>query len=700
MRRAVTVLGLAASLAVLPLGLPGAQASAPTTTPARVVITQLSPLTPQPGGTLVVGGTVTDTVAGPLSSLQVGLYLGQPVPNRSTLHLETEQPPIDTVRIPNATVTGPVSLAAGATAAFRIQVPLDTIPGLDPSRLAVYPLQVHVDGLVAGVAERLGQSNTFLPYFPGRPSSPLHVVWLWPLDTVPALDVGGAFTSRRLAHDLAGGRLAGLLQASVPRSAAAPLAPVTYLVEPSLLQAAAALSVSWSLVGHGAQPPVSGARQFLSTLAAQVTAGAGLAALPYGDPDVVALRRAGLGADVLAAFPLGARIVADVLHQPPTVSLYRPPGGVVNQDTLDTLAEAGVSTLVLNDSQLPTVLGSAVPTASAVTSLPTLGPPVRGLAADDYLDQLLAAGGRGAPSLRLAEQLVLAETALVVTEAPNYPQVRDLVLSPPRYWNPVPGFAHALLAATRQAGWLDTVPLSATAADPAGARTPLGPYPASARAAELPQRQLTAAGGPLSFTSLRTELSDTASMLTDQGLLAPVSEALYRSASVGWRRHPAGQLRLDRQIAGTLDNILAQVRVASAPQVTLTSRTGHIPVTISNDLSQPVTVVLTVGSPDPSKLRPLRSVTQTVGAHQNQRVLITAQTQRTGTFTVSLQLSTPDGRPLGPSVPVLVHSSAYGAAALAITGGALGVLVLALLYRGVRRLRHRTRAPGVSGVPG
>lgn len=696
----------ASALAALALAGPAATAvAAPrtaeaTATPVRVAITTLEPLTPTPAGTLVVGGTITDTAAAPVTSLQVGLFLGQPVPDRSTLHAETRQPPSDVAQVFGAAVRAPGQVDPGATVAFSIRIPLARVEGLDPHRLAVYPLQVHVDGLLDGTAEQVGTADTFLPWFPGRPASPVRLVWLWPLDARPSLDAQGALVSRHLVRELSGGRLDRLLRASVPVPGGPAEAPVTYLVAPSLLQAVRQLTTPWHLAGSaGTQPPVPAAAAFLSTLTARLDAGAGLVSLPYGDPDVVALQRAGLANDVVTAFPLGARVTGQVLGRTPVTSVYRPPGGVVDQATLDTLASAGVDTVVLNDTQVPTAAGSTVPTATAVTTLPTLGSPVRVLASDDYLDSLLAAGGRGAGSLRMAEQLVLAETALIVTEAPNSTQQRDVVLAPPRRWDPRPGFVAALLAATRKAGWLDPVPLAATAADPAGDRSGLGPYPASARAAELPGSRLAPTGGADSLAALRAELADAASMLSNQSLLEPLTEALYRAESATWRTDLAGQARMAGGARAALDGLLAAVRVASAPQVTLTSRTGTIPVTIANDLPQPVTVLLTVDSPDPSKLRTPQPTMQTVGAHEKQRVLLPAQTQRAGTFTVSLQLSTPDGRPLGAPVPVLVHSSAYGNVAIAITGGALGVLALALARQLLRRLRRR-RLPPSPPVPG
>jgi hypothetical protein len=60
---------------------------------------------------------------------------------------------------------------------------------------------------------------------------------------------------------------------------------------------------------------------------------------------------------------------------------------------------------------------------------------------------------------------------------------------------------------------------------------------------------------------------------------------------------------------------------------------------------------------------------------------------------VNAVLLTPDGAALGSSVPLSIHSTALGAIGVIITAVAVGVLVLALAIRVVRRIRGRKTLP-------
>jgi hypothetical protein len=79
---------------------------------------------------------------------------------------------------------------------------------------------------------------------------------------------------------------------------------------------------------------------------------------------------------------------------------------------------------------------------------------------------------------------------------------------------------------------------------------------------------------------------------------------------------------------------------------------------------------------------------------------VPATVQRTGTFTVRGQLTTPALGPLGQEITLSVRSTAYGGLALGITGLAFAVLVGAVLFRLLRRLRgHPAEAPVAAGTP-
>ena len=731
-RPAPAPLGLLAALLAGLLGLavagapPGRAARRADLHPVRVVIDAIAPPSATPADTVTVSGTLINTGPQELGGLALLAGVGPRLTNRGQLATDLKSPPalrrvLTTLEPPGA----PSSLAAGESAPFTLRFSLKA-NGLAAAEADVLPLQVRVDGSAAGVQRySLGQADTFLPYFPGPVSAPLRVSWLWPLDGPPALDAAGRISQPDVPATFgAGGRLQRLLSLGSPPPPPArgpaqppqPYAPVTWVVEPSLLQTAdaagrdgwrrtpgtgpgsrpAAGSPSASPGQGGAESPADpGARRWSADLAA-ATAGRDVLALPYGDPDAVAEVRAGLTETLVRANALGRATVAAALPRAHLLAgVGWPAGGAVDQATVEALSGAGDTTVVLDGAQLPPGPTATVGTPSMIGAVDTRGAPLRALAADPDAARLLAAGGRDAPSARMAVQRLLALLALVVDEAPNSASNRDLLLAPPRGLDPPADWGRMVLHDTAAMPWLRAVPLSATAGDPAGNRAGLQPYPAEARAAELPVGAL--AGAADSVDSLQNVIGDARSMLPDDALTRPLDEALDRAASVGWRPGtgpgPAGSTQLRRQVAAQVAGLLGGVRVAAAGQITLTSRTGTVPVTVENSLDEPVSVRLALVSADRTKLRPAAAQLVSVPAGHKQRVLLAASTQRAGTFRVQLDLSTPGGRQIS-TASLVVHSTAYGLITLAITLSALAVLVLALLIRVGRRLAARAGGTG------
>ena len=108
-----------------------------------------------------------------------------------------------------------------------------------------------------------------------------------------------------LLQDQLTGRLADLL-------AAAAGTDVTWLVDGDTLEAASVLAAGApAAAGAAASPPDATASAWLDRLKAQ-TVGSPVLALPYADPDVAAVVRAGLSDDLDTATSLGTDVTADV----------------------------------------------------------------------------------------------------------------------------------------------------------------------------------------------------------------------------------------------------------------------------------------------------------------------------------------------------------------------------------------------------
>ena len=132
----------------------------------------------------------------------------------------------------------------------------------------------------------------------------------------------------------------------------------------------------------------------------------------------------------------------------------------------------------------------------------------------------------------------------------------------------------------------------------------------------------------------------------------------------------------------------------------LSSSDSPVVVTVSNELPRPVTVQVTVAPANGVVgFRAPPVALQTIPPRSLATIRIPTHVDRLGRFQVVALLSTPDGRQLGAGVTLNLRATSIGTVTKTIAIVAISVLVLALLRRLVRRVRHspgRVRA----GAPG
>jgi hypothetical protein len=686
----------------------------PATLPLRLRLSSVDPVAPQPGDRLLVTGTVTNPSTATFTDLAVRLVVGPTITTRDGLSVFAaggDQPfGFPLVQTTTTVRTRHGRLAPGGRATFRLRA---AVTDLGLGGIGVY--EFGVEAVAAGPAGTgvAGRVRTFLPWAPLRPTdsvcTPLRVGWLWPLVDQPARLSGSTFADvAALAGELRpGGRLDRLLLSGLgadrrppttsppprrrrtgkrPAPRAGPrLVPVTWVVDPLLVDDAQVLSRTHPgrLVSAAA---ARSARQWLATLR---RAGPGLDAivLPYGDPDVVALERAGLFADVRTAVRVGdalagndARLSSD--------GLYWPPGGLVDRRTAAALAPLFQGLVLAGTAMPPLPTLFYTPTGRANLGLPTGILPVA--LSDPTLDGIVSTGASQGNAL--GEQRFLAETLLIDLELPCHS--RTLVIEPDRRWNPPAGYPAGLLQDTAQAPWLQPVQVGGPAgaitapAATSGQRQGLN-YPSAARGAEL------SAGYLARVRRLRRQIDELESIVPPgAGLDLPLTLGLLWTESSAWRQDPVGGNALRQAVLHAEQSQAAQVRVVSRGLYTLSSRSGTIPVTVANGLAAPVEVVLTLQAGPDAKVLGGDSFVVHLPAHVSEQVHVRTQARIAGVFGLSVQLYTRQHppAPFGPPVRLLVRSTAYGAVALGITGGALAVLLVALVFRLLRRARRARRA--------
>jgi hypothetical protein len=136
---------------------------------------------------------------------------------------------------------------------------------------------------------------------------------------------------------------------------------------------------------------------------------------------------------------------------------------------------------------------------------------------------------------------------------------------------------------------------------------------------------------------------------------------------------------------------LNSVRVTSSSELTLVSNSGNVPITVRNDLASGVTVVVAMTSRSPRLVIDEQPVT-TVPAGTEQTVLVPVTAVSSGDVFVTVALRSEDGATLAVAQTLKVRVRAeWGNVATGVATAALVVLLIAGVYRTVRRGRRDTR---------
>lgn len=704
-RGALAALAAVVALAGLPLApVPAAAAPGPAPIaapvaaaapgdPVTVTIEALEPRDIRPDSAVTVTAVLRNTGPDTTGPLLVRLRRGYVLDTRGELQEADATPPVTV-----AASGDPLTVAEGLTPGQQRRVRYATTVGglgLSPTSLTgVYPLALTVQR--ADTGEELGRAGTLLPYL-RQDIEGIRVSLLWPLLDRPHRLTGApagrpeVFADDLLARSvIRGGRLDGLLTAAAQVPAGVQL---TLLIDPETIEALDRMVAGYRVASGTTTVPGRGgpaARAWLTRLRA-IAPRHLLVATPYADPDLVALQRGG-NAELARHRQPDLDATARVLGVVPTTKVSWPPDGQLTGEALDDVVAQGAGAVVLDPTALPRTPESDGRTLSGVSPLPALSGQAVALVGDPVIQSLLEFGSRKkdgyAGGSRLAEQRLLAELAMITAEAPN--DVRTLVLAPPRRWDPPLGYARALAADLSTLSWVGAVNAQKAAGTDPVDRGALG-YPPAAGRQELPARQLA------TVARVQSQVADFRGALDNNDAnaeLSPYQDALRRAGSSAWRTATvAGQAYADRllqQIGGLRSGVT--MSEPATGDYTLASSESPLLVTLENTLDVPVNVRIRFTTPAGFDVR--ESGVERIPANRKRTIRVLASVQRTGTFSIQGQATTPGGGPLGAEITLSVRSTAYGGLALGITGLAFAVLVAAVLFRLYRRLRARGRAAG------
>jgi hypothetical protein len=722
-RRAAGILACA-TIAFSPLagGIQSATADAGDSTPLVLTLDSIRPVAPQPGDTLVLRGTVANVSDLPISGLASQLRISAPVSARSTFDSYADDPDGSIADLSQAlTESEPLTrttLDPGTSEPFQIDTVLDAAAlGLPTTSWQVRELGVAITGLTSEGTSPIGSLRTFLPWAPHDAVGPqrLKVAWLWPLVDQPHRAASATWLDDGLAPELKpAGRLADLVTAastaarqapppappvghgrhrhhSAPRPYAARDVPVTWVIDPMLLDDVNTMRAGYQVAGSikpTAGTGTDAAKSWLTALRT-ATAGSAVVPLPYGDPDVVAAVRNGLSTLVGVAATAGRNLLTQLLPDTTLLDTGWPPGGVLDQEAVDALYSDGATSLVLSDAALPPLVAPNE-TPSSRASLVTAAGDIPTALSDSILSDAVSEGATKPADEPIDLQRYLAETLMIEAEAPS--DVRTILIAPSARWQPTATYADRLLADTGKVPWLAPSTLGAILADRPDTSVERAPlvYSSAARKAELPAAYLQ------EVALDQHELSELTNILPPGDTeTRPISTALLRALSTSWRRTPALRHTWLDHFTDSLHAMTTGVRIVSKPgtSVTLTGHGGKVPVTIANTLDAPAQVTVALDDANQRLTLPGNGrVAVTIPADQRTTVDVHAAAKTSGVFSLDVQLLTPNGQKYGTPVQLFVRSTVYGTITLVITGAATAALLVAVGIRLTRRAINARRA--------
>jgi len=393
--------------------------------------------------------------------------------------------------------------------------------------------------------------------------------------------------------------------------------------------------------------------------------------------------RGGLSRDLTRTITTAGVTAATELRRPLPSVLAWPTNGVVDRPTLRVIVDAAPRGIMISGGQLRSTSDI---TPSGAAPIPGSAGSATAVVPDLVLGTILTST-RGAPTNVIeARQRLIAELALIGQETPAQ---RTVVMSPSLGWSPTSAFVTEVLGAITRVPWIRPATLATLlGSEPSSIPRDLRGYPPGAPGAELPESYISRIA---STQSAVATVGDVVAGATPQTL--PLLAALERSASGWFRNEQRTGNELIKDVERTTADELNGIRIISKGTVTLPGDTGIIPLSISNTLTSPVTVGLSLTANPTVRLTTDPVAPITIPPRSTTLVEVPARVSGSGQVALVVRLTSPSGTLFGESAELQVGTSAYARAATWVVAAAFGILVFLLGVNFVRRVRGRSKEP-------
>ena len=701
------VVGVLAVLTSLPLvatvlawpGVADAPGRAEERDPLQVTITDMSSSVIPRKGTLKLSGTVTNVSDDTWSRINLyALVSDTPITTGDDLEVEAR-----TDQVGNRIIEEdyPVTddfieeLAPGASARYSLKLPHDVLMiYLPPTAAAgVYWLGVQALGQASDARDNTsdGRAATFIPLVPSQ-AEEVRAALVMPIRHSVSYNRNGRLGGiRRWARDLAqGGRLDNLLDFA----AAAPPDAVTWLIDPSVLEAVRRIAAgnpprdlgpvsddsespsespegspsdgeTTGSDGSAGVPPDNEARlagEWLDRVVALTRENAVLG-LPYGDVDMAAANDLDPQVAVRALAMSASSFEELGIDADPTVA---PPSGYLN-----AISVAGLEndvTILASDAVLAAPPGELTENPGAVTvNEHTV-----------HLYDASASLGGPLPNNRFADlavrQRFVSEAALRSISHSTDP----LVVSMPADWNPGP--AGVDLFDALDLSWLSLVPLPSL--------TQLDPPLVAADDLVYPTRQVTGELDGGNFDAARRLLRAGAtlqSVLSENSTVErEVTAQALTTTSYFMRADPSRAAVDAAEARRTIQRLFKRIQISAPPYVTLSSTRGRFRVDVENKLEQPVSVKIKSLVDDELEIDGPSRIA--VEGNRISSVFLQVRSTGLGVHQVRLVLTDEEGTRLGPAADLPIRSSQSGRVIWVIIAVGAALLFGAIALRLFRRI--------------
>jgi hypothetical protein len=644
-RRAAAYL-LALATAVLSLGVQTPSAAAAVDLQLTFTMTSLKTSGYDPDDRVTLEGTVTNTGSAPAYGVQVILWRSRdPIQSLATLRQANTNTILGS-RLPISAdhyvvvSTSTQAFAPGQAEVVTLRATMAEL-GFD-TRGAAFAL--GADLIASATADNatdyptVGQLRTFLPV-PGKKKVP--VTSIVQLSAAPTKLVDNLFRNDSLAAELTG-RLSSLLY-----TAAQP--GMSWLIDPALLDAVRDMADGYEVSGKDGNTPGSGqdaARAWLERFG-RLDHDTGARTL-FANPDLDGARVAGDTLVVSRSERAAAGV--DGLDGLPLVVV--PAGDILTSASFDFLSGSGADLVVATNTVAAGALqagaGDRPLVLGAYQAVPATAETPANLGRQLALATAAVAGARG--EVRLLDSI--ADVEQDASAMTDWMVRRDLAA----LQDTSPSVHRVALVATKPAR------LSADQFD--------------------------------RLHRLESDFTAHAELAPESSLTEQSDAAVSRAAASAWVDDATG---FDSQLTGVaglvaLPEVGRSVFLDASPRFVMSSRANQFPVTVTNDLTEPVQVKVVVTTDNPQRLTVPPSELITVPPNQGVTVNIRLEATSNGVVAARAYLATQSGHRVSPDTPITVEVTDIGIVAWIIVGVSGLVLVGATAWR-IRQVRRRTGPP-------